>query len=74
MQEGTAQLKVTFTVDLIGEPGANSEQPGVTAEDKATAVLQVLREQKAAIGNMYDTGVAVNGTVQYVGKVVNEAL
>jgi hypothetical protein len=74
MQEDTAQLKVTFVVDLKGEAPQAEGQEYLTAETKAEVIKQILRDQKAAILGTYDTGVAVTGTVQYTGRVTNEPL
>lgn len=73
MEENTATVNVSFTVKLTSE-GSDADGNYISAEDKATATAQIVRDQIAAIKRTYDTGVEiVNGKLTYTG-VSNEAL
>lgn len=73
MDENTATVTVSYQVKLTAE-GSEADGNFISAEDKAIATAQIVRDQIAAIKRTYDTGVeVVNGKLSYTG-VANETL
>jgi hypothetical protein len=72
MEETTATLNLVLNIKLTGENGApGTEQPGISAEDKAVNVQGIIKDQIAAIKRTYDTGVDImpGSKLSYVGRV-----
>lgn len=73
MQEDTATLKVTLTIKLAGEAGAEgTDQPYISAEEKAETLIPIVKDQAEALRRTYDTGVDVTGQYDYVGRATED--
>lgn len=76
MDESTATVTLAITVTLAKDPDTTDAQgnaiPGASAEDKATAILDLFDSQVDNVRRSYDTGVTVTGKANYVGKATRD--